>query len=877
MTDHDRFQLAIVGSGPAGLSAAARAAEYDAQTRQNDPDHRPTHILLESFEAHAKTIHRYQKGKHVMAEPNYLDLRSPLRFRAGTREAILDSWETGLREKGVNARFNAEVASISGERGAFEIRLNDGETIRAERVVLAIGTAGNPRRLNVPGEGPGLVQYQLDDPDAYHDEAIVVVGAGDAAIENALGLSKNNKVYIVNRKSEFSRPKEGNRNAVLAAINDPGLEFDCFYEANPEAIEPPAAEGAMGAIVLRAPDGQHRVPCHRVIARLGSIPPRKFVEGCGIEFPNDKPDALPEISSHYESNVPGLYVIGSLAGYPLIKQAMNQGFEVVEYIRGHDIEPADNVLLRLRFAGLPYVAGAEEILDLYQRRIPMFSHMNALSFRELVIESRIIASVPDEAARRDAQARADTVAEERGRDLLERQQRELEQLRATGEPITDADLTPPPEPAATSVVTEGTTLYRNGEYTNTFYTIADGEVYIQYEQDGPTYTLTAGQFFGEVSLLSGRPRSGTAVIGPETIVIETPRRTMLKVMGSNEEVRQGVDWMFIVRALRNHFAPGMPLDELRRIARKVELEQFEVGQALYREGEQGASLHLIRSGTVALYRGEGDHEVVVGHAQSGSMIGETALMGDPVRRETARAAVRTETIKLRAPQFLALVREDPQRIERLQKATEQQLKLGSQMASMPESASIVSFLMDEGLGEATNAMVIDEDLCVGCDNCEKACADTHGGVSRLDRKSGAGFASVQVPISCRHCEHPHCMKDCPVDAIHRAPSGEVFIDDSCIGCGNCVTNCPYDAIHMAPDLEVHSGWLSWLLFGAGRGPGDGLTAQEQQAADESHGKKAVKCDGCKDLSGGPACVRACPTGAAIRIAPDDFPDLIRGR
>jgi Fe-S-cluster-containing hydrogenase component 2 len=39
-------------------------------------------------------------------------------------------------------------------------------------------------------------------------------------------------------------------------------------------------------------------------------------------------------------------------------------------------------------------------------------------------------------------------------------------------------------------------------------------------------------------------------------------------------------------------------------------------------------------------------------------------------------------------------------------------------------------------------------------------------------------------------------------------------------------------------------------------------------------KKAVKCDMCKDLSGGPACVRACPTGAAIRVGPEGFMDLV---
>ncbi len=44
--------------------------------------------------------------------------------------------------------------------------------------------------------------------------------------------------------------------------------------------------------------------------------------------------------------MPGLYIIGALGGYPLIKQAMNQGYEVVEYILGRTVEPADEPLLR---------------------------------------------------------------------------------------------------------------------------------------------------------------------------------------------------------------------------------------------------------------------------------------------------------------------------------------------------------------------------------------------------------------------------------------------------------------------------------------------------------------------------------------------------
>jgi cGMP-dependent protein kinase 2 len=191
------------------------------------------------------------------------------------------------------------------------------------------------------------------------------------------------------------------------------------------------------------------------------------------------------------------------------------------------------------------------------------------------------------------------------------------------------------------------------------------------------------------------------------------------------------------------------------------------------------------------------------------------------------------------------------------------------MEAQPEAGNIIQFLVEQGIGEATDMLLIDESLCVACDNCEKACAETHGGTSRLDREAGPTYATIHVPTSCRHCEHPHCMADCPPDAIHRAPDGEVFIDESCIGCGNCERNCPYDVIHMAGANEGKPGLLSWMLFGMGHGPGEDKAARNEKK-DSDAPKKAVKCDMCKELDGGPACVRACPTGAAIRVSPEDF-------
>lgn len=147
------FKVAIVGSGPSGLSAAAHAAELGE-----------SHVLLESEPHAADTIYKYQKGKYVMAEPSVLPLRSPLSFAAGTREAVLGAWDAEIAKYKVNLKHGAGVTSITGKRGAFALQLTNGETVEAEHVVLAIGLQGNLRKLGVPGENLPVVQYQLDDP-----------------------------------------------------------------------------------------------------------------------------------------------------------------------------------------------------------------------------------------------------------------------------------------------------------------------------------------------------------------------------------------------------------------------------------------------------------------------------------------------------------------------------------------------------------------------------------------------------------------------------------------------------------------------------------------------------------------------------------------
>jgi CRP-like cAMP-binding protein/Fe-S-cluster-containing hydrogenase component 2/thioredoxin reductase len=784
------FDLVIVGSGPAGLSAAARAAELQL-----------SHVLLEGASAPANTIQRYQKGKHVMAEPTVVPLRSDLEFSAGTREAVLSAWQSGLDKRGVNVRYGAEVASISGAAPDFLLGLANGESLQAKAVVLAIGLQGNPRKLGVAGEDDSFVQYTLDDPDEYQGETIVVVGAGDAAIENALALARSNTVVIVNRRDEFARAKEGNLSLITRAIEDGSIA--CFFNTSAAAVDPGRA------IVLNTETGQTRVDCNRVIARLGAIPPRNFVASCGIEFPSDDPTTLPELTNRYESNVPGLYVIGALGGYPLIKQAMNQGYEVAEFIAGNDILPADHGILEQKFRSLPFETDVDATLALIRDRIPLFADINGLVLRELVLSSEL--------------------------------------------------LTP----------NAGDTIFRKNDYTNSFITIIAGEVDVETDS-GKAIHLSQGQFFGEMSLLSGRRRSATVRAAGDCVLLESPRRDIVRLMNSYDRVRRVVDQFFIIRTLHAGLVPDLPFDEVAAVAVKAELKSFKAGEVLFAEGADADGLHLIRRGSVSVTRNIGGRDIVTTYVAAGNYIGEMALLGQAKRSATVRATVATESIFLSAEVFQQLLLSQTGLRERVQDTMKDRLSENLRMEAAPDSGDLISFLMQQGLGEATDVLLIDESLCVGCDNCEKACAETHGGTSRLDRSAGPTYAQVHVPTSCRHCEDPHCMKDCPPDAIRRAANGEVFIEDSCIGCGNCERNCPYGVIRMAGEKEKAPGLISWLLTGRGPAPG-----RRQPLDAASSMKKAVKCDMCKDLSGGPACVRACPTGAALRMSPAEFVNLAK--
>src|SRR3546814_376209 len=130
----------------------------------------------------------------------------------------------------------------------------------------------------------------------------------DAGIENALGLAadpeQGNVVTILNRGADFARAKGANVKLLMEARD--GGRINVMTETSPSKVEP-------GSLVLDTRDGEQKIRCDRIIARMGSAAPRAFVESCGIEFSSEDREAFPKLNPSFKHTKEGIYVLGAPA------------------------------------------------------------------------------------------------------------------------------------------------------------------------------------------------------------------------------------------------------------------------------------------------------------------------------------------------------------------------------------------------------------------------------------------------------------------------------------------------------------------------------------------------------------------------------------
>ncbi len=714
------------------------------------------------------------------------------------------------------------------------------QTYQAKHVVVAMGKKGNPNKLNKPGEGLSHVSDRLVDPGAFEGNNILVVGGGDAAAEVAIALSDQNQVYMSYHRSALNpdsmneslrgKLEEKLARRMIDMIFDSGVNQIKVNEVELNLMGPPERGRSERPIL-----GTRRLAIDQVFTMIGAKTPSAFLTKCGVRFRSDPETdrkALPRISDRYEAEgVDGLYIIGALTGKDLIKLSMNQGFEVIQYICGEAVEPIDAEGLRKTLQAIPGDS-AEAKIKTITTRIPIWATTSPGSLRDLLLVSTVHHFEP------------------------------------------------------------GEVVFQKGHYSTTFYTVVEGEVEIEISDD-EAVRRAQGDFFGEMSLLSDVPRSAAVKAVTSTILIETPRNTMMKLISAEPETKAFIDRQWVTRALQMYLAPNQPAAAFETLSQRVEWQAFKPHKVIFHEGDPGDALYLIRSGVVKISTMDAaGNEVVIGNRSVGDYIGEMSVLSDDidVRTATATAVNAVEIMHIPRDDIAKFAERNSWLTDRIREQISQRSVEAALVRESPGSMAVLGDFSRYGVVESTDVLLIDETKCIRCDNCVNACAATHQGQSRLDRKHGPSFAYVHVPVACRHYVGAPCLSDCPPgDAIMRDEEGVVRIDENtCIGCGNCANYCPYGVIFMVEPPQP-AWWQRWFGTRSNEGSPTDVEGADAQPQDTTvscgcetcgaydypqtgeHREIAVKCDMCQTLSGGPACVSSCPTGAAIRVKQYELP------
>lgn len=380
-----------------------------------------------------------------------------------------------------------------------------------------------------------------------------------------------------------------------------------------------------------------------------------------------------------------------------------------------------------------------------------------------------------------------------------------------------------------------------------------------------TAILNAGQMFGELAALGRIPRTSTVFAETEARVLEIRWQGLRELWHYDPGWKQRIDENFRRDALRDvlRTSPlfaGLSADVLEAISNQVKFRAYgsfdwhvsyqqmrESGDSgdepmIAAEGLVPDGIYLVRAGFARVSVKFGNAQRTLAYLSAGDQFGldeayESWKTGKPVLRRNSLTGLGYVDV-LRVPS------------EVLEKHVFPHLtdapRSGRRFDRPIYGDAFAEWVVDERLINGTQAMLIDLERCVRCDDCVTACASTHGGNPRFIRQ-GRTFDRWMVANACMHCQDPICMIGCPTGAIHRHETAGVVIinDDTCIGCGTCANSCPYQNIHLV-EIAAPSGVP--------------IVDDEGRAV-----LKATKCDLCVEQLGGPACVRACPHDALKRV------------
>ncbi len=270
-TRDDVNDLIIVGAGPAGISTALTALQNNMR------------CLVIDQQGFGGTILHYPRKKLVMTRPVEIPMWGTLNKPEYAKEELLEIWDEINKKFKLNIKIGQKLETIVRENGGFYVKTQN-DSFLANRVVLALGRRGTPRRLGVSGEDLPKVAYKLIDAESYQNNHLLIVGGGDSAVEAAIGLAhqQGNKITLSYRKEQFFRIKKKNDQRIHDLI-DAG-KINVLYSSNVKRIEEKVVH-------IETQTGQVDLPNDYVFIFAGGELPFKLLKKIGIAFGDQQKEA----------------------------------------------------------------------------------------------------------------------------------------------------------------------------------------------------------------------------------------------------------------------------------------------------------------------------------------------------------------------------------------------------------------------------------------------------------------------------------------------------------------------------------------------------------------------------------------------------------
>jgi thioredoxin reductase (NADPH) len=259
------YDVAIVGAGPAGLTAAALARER-----------RLSAVLLEQEADLGGTIFHYPRRKLVLVQALDIPFLGRLTEGEYAKERLLELFQELSRRARLDVRFRHKVVDVTRANGHFTLS-TENAALAARFVVLALGRRGTPRKLGVPGEEGDNVMYQLVDAASYEGQRVLVVGGGDSAVEAAVSLARQrgNTVTLSYRREKLVRIKKKNEERIGELMRS-GRVRPLFRSE--------VTQIGGGRVRLRVDGQAEELPNDYVFVFAGGEPPFGFLRQIGLGF-----------------------------------------------------------------------------------------------------------------------------------------------------------------------------------------------------------------------------------------------------------------------------------------------------------------------------------------------------------------------------------------------------------------------------------------------------------------------------------------------------------------------------------------------------------------------------------------------------------------